>query len=140
MAFSLNKIMLIGNLTKDAEHRFTTSNTEVTSFSLVTNHSYKKDEKWEDEPTFHNCVMFGVSDYLKEKLVKGAKFYVEGRLAKRNYENKEGNKVYVTEVVVDKFNIIPLSYMSTENRTDDYNHFPNVKVENPEAPEDDLPF
>ena len=139
MAFSLNKIQLIGNLTKDAEHRFTTNNTEVTSFSLVTNHTFKKDDKWEDEPTFHNCVMFNCSDWLKSNLKKGKKFFVEGRLAKRTYENKEGQKVYLTEVVVDKFNIIPLSStQQLETKPEEFDHF---KVDNPEAPEDDdLPF
>ena len=142
MAFSLNKIQLIGTLGRDAEHRFTTNNTEVTSFSIATNHTFKKDDKWEDETTWHNCVMFGASDFLKSNLKKGKKFFVEGRLAKRTYENKEGQKVYITEVVVDKFNIIPLSEtQSLDTKPEDFNHFDKVKVENPEAPEDDdLPF
>ena len=109
MAFSLNRVMLIGNLGQDAEHRFTTNNTEVTSFSLATTHSYKgRDGNWVNETTWHNIVLFGVSDYLKSNLKKGRKFYVEGRLSKRDYENKDGQKVYVTEVIGDKFNIIPL--------------------------------
>ncbi|MCB0731311.1 MAG: single-stranded DNA-binding protein [Ignavibacteriae bacterium] len=141
MAFSLNKIMLIGNLGQDAEHRFTTNNTEVTSFSLATTHSYKgRDGNWVNETTWHNIIIFGASDYLKGNLKKGKKFYVEGRLSKRDYENKDGQKVYVTEVVADKFSIIPLesgeggSFQSNSN-------FSQPESLDTTAPEDDdLPF
>ena len=110
MSFSLNKIQLIGNLGQDAENRVTTNNTEVTSFSIATTHSYKgKDGNWVNETTWHNCVLFGASDFFKSNLKKGSKWYVEGRLNKRDYENKDGQKVYVTEVLVDKFNLILLS-------------------------------
>ena len=135
MAFSLNKICLIGNLGKDAEHRFTTNNTEVTSFSIATTHSYKgRDGNYVNETTWHNVVLFGVSDFLKSKLKSGAKFYVEGRLSKRDYENKEGNKVYVTEVIADKFLTIPLD--SDPNYTDK----PKPEPVNTDPEDDDLPF
>lgn len=107
MAFSLNKIMLIGNLGRDAETRFTTSNVSVTSFTLATTNSYKgKDGNWVNETTWHNIVSFNLSDYFKESLKKGRKFYVEGRLTKRDYTDKDGIKRYATDVVADK--IIPL--------------------------------
>jgi len=107
MAFSLNKIMLIGNLGQDAETRFTTNNVSVTNFSLATTHSYKgKDGNWVNETTWHNCVSFNLSDYFKEALKKGKKFYVEGRLTKRDYTDKEGVKRYSTDVFVEK--LIPL--------------------------------
>lgn len=114
MAFSLNKIMLIGNLGQDAEHRFTTSNVSVTTFSLATTNSYKgKDGNWVNETTWHNVVAYGLSDFYKDVLKKGKKLYVEGRLSKRDYTNKEGVKVYVTEVIADRFNgIIPLDSTS----------------------------
>jgi single-strand DNA-binding protein len=107
MAFSLNKIMLIGNLGRDAETRFTTTNVSVTSFTLATTNSYKgKDGNWVNETTWHNIVSFNLSDYFKENLKKGKKFYVEGRLTKRDYTDKDGIKRYATDVVADK--IIPL--------------------------------
>ena len=113
MAFSLNKVMLIGNLGQDAEHRFTTNNTEVTSFSIATSYSYKgKDGNYVNETTWHNVVLFGASDFLKERLKKGKKFYIEGRISKRDYENKEGQKVNVTDIIADKFSIIPLDSVS----------------------------
>ena len=107
MAFSLNRIMLIGNLGKDAETRFTTTNVSVTTFTMATSNSYKgKDGNWINETTWHNIVGYNLSDYFKENLKKGKKFYVEGRLNKRDYTDKEGIKRYSTEVVAEK--IIPL--------------------------------
>ncbi|NLT50605.1 MAG: single-stranded DNA-binding protein [Ignavibacteria bacterium] len=116
MAFSLNKIMLIGNIGKDAETRFTPNNASVTSFSIATTHGYKnKDGQWTNETTWHNVVAFNLSDFVKEKLVKGKKIYVEGRLSKRDYE-KDGVKQYFTEVVTDSSGIILL-----EGKDDNYN-------------------
>lgn len=107
MAFSLNKIMLIGNLGKDAETRFTTTNMSVTSFTIATTNSYKgKDGNWVNETTWHNIVSFNLSDYFKNQLKKGKKFYVEGRLTKRDYTDKDGIKRFMVEVVADK--MIPL--------------------------------
>lgn len=122
MSFSLNKITLIGNLGQDVEVRVTSNNTEVASFSLATTNSYKgSDNNWVNDTTWHDIVLFNPSDFLKANLKKGKKFYVEGRLNKRNYENKEGNKVYVTEIIADKFNIIPLSDVDAVNGNDNGN-------------------
>lgn len=142
MAFSLNKIMLIGNLGGDAENRVTANDVSVTSFSLATTHSYKgRDGNWIDETTWHNVVAFSLSDYMKDQLRKGRKFYVEGRLNKRSYENKEGKTIYVTEVVAER--LIPLESGSGGNRSfaseprSDYSApEPTDKAEN----KDDLPF
>lgn len=138
MAFSLNKIMLIGNLGQDAETRFTTNNVSVTNFSLATTHSYKgKDGNWVNETTWHNCVSFNLSDYFKEALKKGKKFYVEGRLTKRDYTDKEGIKRYSTDVFVEK--LIPLEASGSSSDS-------NYSQENTSsAPaggneDDDLPF
>ena len=107
MAFSLNRIMLIGRLGKDAETRFTTNNVSVTNFTLATDYSYKgKNGDWVNETTWHNIVSFNLSDYFKDNLKKGKKFYVEGRLSKRDYTDKDGVKRYSTDVISEK--IIPL--------------------------------
>jgi single-strand DNA-binding protein len=112
MAFSLNKIMLIGNLGNDAENRFTTNNLSVTTFSLATTRSYKgKDGNWVNETTWHNVVCYNLPDFYKEQLKKGKKFYVEGRLSKRDYTDKENIKRYVTEVISEK--LIPLERESS---------------------------
>ena len=85
MAFSLNKVMLIGNC-KDAENRFTTANLSITNFTLATENSFKgKDGNWQNDTTWHNIVAFSLSDYMKDHLKKGKKFYVEGRIEKGIY-------------------------------------------------------
>lgn len=140
MAFSLNKIMLIGNLGNDAETRFTTNNLGITSFSLATTHSYKgKDGNWVNETTWHNVIGFSLPDYLKEALKKGKKFYVEGRLSKRDYTDKEGVKRYVTEVVSEKIiNLEPRESASSFSEPSGGGNNDNF-VDTP-AEEDDLPF
>lgn len=117
MALSLNKIMLIGRLGKDAETRFTTNNTSVTSFTLATDHGYKgKDGNWVNETTWHNIVAWSLSDYYKDSLKKGKKIYVEGRLTKRDYTDKEGIKRFATEVVAER--VIPLEGRESEASPD----------------------
>ncbi len=107
MAFSLNKVMLIGHLGKDGETRFTSNNVSVTTFTLATNYRYKgKDGNWVDETTWHNVTCFNLSDYFKEALKKGKKFYVEGRISKRDYTDKEGIKRYFTDIISER--LIPL--------------------------------
>jgi len=144
MAFSLNKVMLLGNLGKDAEHRFTTNNKSVSSFSIATTRSYKgKDDNWVEETTWHNIVAWSLSDFYKEKLVKGAKFFVEGRIQTRSYEAKDGSKRYVTEVISEK--LIPLDGRGSGNSSSTSNsNFESAPASAPagDAPaaEDDLPF
>jgi len=135
MAFSLNKIMLIGRLGRDAETRFTTNNVAVTNFSVATDYRYKgKDGDWVNETTWHNVVSFNLSDYFKENLKKGRKFYVEGRLSKRDYTDKDGNKRTSTEVISER--LIPLEPSSESSSSDTEETVqPGTVNEN-----DDLPF
>ena len=138
MAFSLNKIMLIGNLGQDAETRFTTNNVSVTKFSLATTHSYKgKDGNWVNETTWHNLVSFNLSDYFKEALKKGKKFYVEGRITKSDYTDKEGVKRYSTDIFVEKLIPLDASGGSDSNYTQDSSTSQAGGAVNEE---DDLPF
>ena len=139
MAFSLNKIMLIGNLGKDCETRFTTGNVSVTNFTLATTHSYKdKSGNWKDETTWHNVVSFGLSDYMKENLKKGKKFYVEGRLTKRDYTDKDGNKKYFTEVFSER--IVPLESSTVSSFREESGASSDAAPEITPENNDDLPF
>lgn len=142
MAFSLNKVMLIGNLGNDAEHRFTTNNVSVTTFSLATTNSYKgKDGNWVNETTWHNVVAYGLSDFFKDSLKKGRKFYIEGRITKRDYNDKEGIKRYVTEIVADRFNgIIPLDSREAGDQTSGAENIESADIPTNANPDDDLPF
>lgn len=139
MAFSLNKIMLIGHLGKDAENRFTTDNFSITSFSVATNYSYKnKNGEWTDETTWHNVVAFNLSDFYKDYLKKGKKVYVEGRLASRTYEDKEKVKRTIFEVRADK--IIPLDSTSEISKEPSQNYSSDVESSGETDVNDDLPF
>jgi len=137
MAFSLNKIMLIGNLGKDAETRFTTNNVSVTNFTVATNHSYKgKNGDWINETTWHNVTAFNLSDFFKESLKKGRKIYVEGRLTKREYTDKDGVKRYSTDVYSEK--IIPLDSSGDSSGYEQQN---SQESQPPQVEDnDDLPF
>ena len=142
MAFSLNKIMLIGNLGRDVETRFTTGNVSISNFSMATTNSYKgKDGNWVNETTWHNITVFNLSDFMKENLKKGRKVYVEGRLTKREYTDKEGIKRYSTDVVSER--IIPLEGSGEGSNANAENISSESSVVNDMPPvdnNDDLPF
>lgn len=138
MSFSLNKVQLIGKLGKDAEHRFTTSNNSVSSFSVATDHSYKgKDGNWVNDTTWHNVVAFGLSDFMKNALKQGKQFFVEGRLAKRDYTDKDNVKRYVTEIIAER--LIPLDNTKAANGNAPAADT-DTQVGNPVDENDDLPF
>lgn len=99
---SVNKVILLGHLGKDAETRFTPSGASVTSFTLATNRRWKDQQtgEWKDQTDWHNIVLWR-SENLAQYLQKGKQVYVEGRLQSRSYDDKDGNKRYITEVIAD---------------------------------------
>ena len=102
MARSLNRVQLIGNLTRDPELRYTPNGTAVCSFGLATNRSWKTDagEK-HDEAEFHNIVAWNkLAELCSQFLVKGRKVFVEGRLATRNWTGQDGAQRNRTEIVI----------------------------------------
>nr|WP_263314436.1 single-stranded DNA-binding protein [Mammaliicoccus sp. Marseille-Q6498] len=97
----INRVVLVGRLTKDPEYRVTPSGVQVATFTLAINRTFTN-QQGEREADFINCVVFrrpaeNVNNYLS----KGSLAGVEGRLQSRSYENQEGRRVYVTEVVCD---------------------------------------
>ncbi len=109
MASSLNKVLLIGNLGKDAETRHTPSGTAVTNFTLATTYRSKDQStgEWKERTDWHDVVLWRgdrVANYLK----KGKQVFVEGRLQTRSWEDQQGNKRYRTEVVCDSFGLMLL--------------------------------
>jgi single-strand DNA-binding protein len=102
MARSLNRVQLIGNLTRDPELRYTPNGTAVCSFGLATNRSWKTDagEK-HDEAEFHNIVAWNkLAELCSQFLVKGRKVYVEGRLSTRTWTGQDGAQRNRTEIVI----------------------------------------
>lgn len=101
----LNKVQLIGNLTRDPELKSLPSGIKVVSASLATNRVYKdKDGNKKEQSEFHNIVAFGrPGELIAQYMKKGGALYVEGRLQTRSWDDKEGKKNYRTEIVVENF-------------------------------------
>jgi single-strand DNA-binding protein len=99
---SVNKVILIGHLGRDAETKFTPSGAAKTTFSVATNRRWKDQQtgEWKEETDWHNVILWR-QENLANYLTKGKQVYVEGRLQTRNYEDKDGKKVYITEVVAE---------------------------------------
>lgn len=102
----INRVVLIGRLTRDVELRYTQSGTAVGTFNLAVNRPFTNDSG-EREADFINAVIWRKSaENFANFTGKGALVAVEGRLQTRNYENKQGQRVYVSEVVVDNFSLL----------------------------------
>jgi single-strand DNA-binding protein len=107
---SVNKVILLGHLGKDAETKFTPSGSSVTNFTLATNRRVKDQQsgEWRDETDWHRVVLWQ-SENIANYLLKGKQVYLEGRLQTRTWEDKEGKKNYTTEVVCQSQDIILLA-------------------------------
>ena len=104
MAKSVNKVILIGNLGKDPEVKYTPQGTPVAKLTIATNESYKdKDGQWQEKTEWHNVVLWTrLAEIAGEYLKKGSKVYIEGRLQTRSWDDKQTNqKRYMTEVVAN---------------------------------------
>ena len=97
---SVNKVILVGRLGKDAETKFTPGGAAVTKFSVATNWNRKDPQsgEWKEETDWTNITLWKAEN-LSQYLTKGKQVYVEGRLQTRSYEDKDGKKVYATDVV-----------------------------------------
>jgi single-strand DNA-binding protein len=156
MAKSLNRVQLIGNLTRDPELRYTPAGTAVVSFSIATNRTRRTDTgETKDEADFHRVVAWDkLAEICGKFLKKGRKCYVEGRLQTRKWENKEGVTQYTTEVVISDMILLDRSGegtgMGNEDAGDDIPaDFDAVADETSvkaqpqqaaEASDDDIPF
>lgn len=102
----LNNVSLVGRLTKDAELKYTPSNQAVATFTLAVNRNFKS-QNGEREADFINCVIWRQqAENLANWAKKGALIGITGRIQTRSYENQQGQRVYVTEVVSDNFQLL----------------------------------
>lgn len=106
---SVNKVILLGHLGKDAETKFTPSGASITKFSIATNRRSKDQQsgEWKDETDWANVVLWK-GENVEKYLTKGKLVYLEGRLQTRTYDDKDGKKQYFTEVVVNGPDIVLL--------------------------------
>ncbi|KUK84291.1 MAG: Single-stranded DNA-binding protein [Microgenomates bacterium 39_6] len=106
---SLNKVMLIGNLTRDPNLRFTPNGTAVCSFGLATNRSWTSSDSGEKQERvdFHNVVAWGkLAEICGQLLHKGDKTYVEGRIQTRDWKTEDGAERRITEIVIDNMMLL----------------------------------
>ncbi len=131
----LNKVILVGNIGKDPEVRHLEGGVAVASFSLATAESYKdKTGQRIDQTEWHNIVVWrGLAEAAEKNLKKGMTIYVEGKLRTRSWDDKEGHKRYITEIVGDTFTILS----KKENNTPSNN---NESINIGTNTGDDLPF
>ena len=107
MSRSLNKVILIGNLTRDPELRYTPQGSAVASFVIATNREWMSEGTKKEAADFHNIVAWNkLGELCSQLLTKGAKAYVEGRLQTREWNDSQGIKKYKTEVVIDEMIIL----------------------------------
>lgn len=104
---SVNKVILVGNLTRDPELRYTPQGTAVASFGVATNREWVSDGQKKEAADFHNVVAWNkLGELCSQLLAKGTKVYVEGRLQTRDWTNDSGEKRYKTEVVIDEMIVL----------------------------------
>ncbi|WP_449451448.1 single-stranded DNA-binding protein [Streptococcus suis] len=116
----INNVVLVGRLTKDAELRYTPSNVAVATFTLAVNRN-RKNENGEREADFINCVIWRQqAENLANWAKKGALIGITGRIQTRSYDNQQGQRVYVTEVVTESFQLL-----ESRNQQNQSNSFQN---------------
>ena len=154
---SVNKVILVGNLGRDAEIRYTSGGTAVATLSLATTDIWTdKGGQRQEKTEWHRVVLWGkTAETLQEYLLKGRQIYVEGRLQTRQWDDRDGNKRYTTETRADRVVLLGGRGGGTGggsgggmSRGDDTGHpagspgsgGPNQPSEPSELTEDDIPF
>ncbi len=142
---SVNKVILVGNLGKDAELRSTAGGASVSTFSMATTEVWNDKQGQRQEKTeWHRIVLWGKqAESLQEYLVKGKQIYVEGRLQTRQWDDKDGNKRYTTEIKADRITLLGGGGGAGGGRSMDRGGAqPSAPDEPPMDPitDDDIPF
>jgi single-strand DNA-binding protein len=159
---SVNKVILIGNVGKDPDVRYLDNGAVVSNFSLATSETYNnKNGERVTNTEWHNIVMWrGLAQVAEKYVRKGSQLYIEGKIRSRSYDDKDGNKRYITEIVADNMTLLgrprneeetkssSSSTQADSSRVDDtpnQNHSENTGSQTDTNPfngdaEDDLPF
>ncbi|WP_020677183.1 single-stranded DNA-binding protein [Geopsychrobacter electrodiphilus] len=105
---SVNKVILVGNLGKDPELRYTPAGAAVATFSLATTERYKdRDGNRQEKTEWHNIVAWRqLAEICGKYLHKGKQIYIEGKIQTRSYDDRDGNKKYITEIVADQMHML----------------------------------
>ena len=149
----INKVILVGNLGRDPEMRYTQNGVAVCSFSLATSESYKDRTSGEKvtQTEWHNIILWrGLAETAEKYLRKGSSVYIDGKIRTRKWEDQQGQTRYTTEIIADtmqmldrRVNSSPSTSVSTSAHTEPAQ--PISKLDAPAQPAashepDDLPF
>ena len=148
----INRVVLVGRLTRDVDLRYTQSGNAVGQINIAVNRNFTN-ANGDREADFLNCIIWRKSaENLSNFTHKGSLIGIDGRLQTRNYENKEGQRVYVTEVVVDNFSLLDSKASGEASGKQSANHTQNKPQQNNQSDpfanngqaidisDDDLPF
>lgn len=138
MARSLNKVQLIGNLTRDPELRYTPNGNAVCSFSIATNRNWTTDSgEKREEVDFHKIIAWNkLGELCSQFLVKGRKVYVEGRLTTRTWTGQDGAQKSTTEVVINDMILLDRAGGATAPGTDNSEESTELKKETAGEPKE----
>lgn len=143
---SVNKVILVGNLGQDPELKHLDQNTAVATLNIATSETYRtKEGERVSKTEWHRVALWrGLAEVAGKYLKKGSQVYIEGKLRTRSWDDQEGKKHYITEVVGDEMRMLD---RKGDNRNDQYEQSQNSQVNEPsqnaptgDAPDDDLPF
>ncbi len=143
MAAGVNKALLIGHLGRDPEMRYTPSGLAVANFTMATSENWtNKDGTKESRTEWHRIVAFGrLAEICGEYLSKGRQVYIEGRIQTREWEDKDGNKRYTTEIVAREMQMLGSKDSEGASKTKPQSQMSEVPEPNyPDAQDDDIPF
>lgn len=142
----INKVILVGYLGKDPEVRHLEGGATVASFTLATSESYTKDGKRIEQTEWHNIVVWrGLADVASKYLKKGEMIYLEGKIRTRTYDDKNGVKRSLTEIIADNFQMLSRKSSSNEENHHESGRDVGSNPHEPQVdytldPSDDLPF
>ena len=138
MAKSVNKVILLGNVGRAPEYKYTPGGTAFAKFSLATSYRVKVGEAYEDATEWHDCVVYGkLADVVREYVGKGSKLYLEGRLKTHSWEDKDSGKMrYRTEIIVADLTLIG----GKREGGDDSRYAEPAAADPGEITDDDIPF
>lgn len=149
MASDLNRVVLIGRLTKDPELKSVGSGSTLCKFSIANNRTYTTGGERREEVNFFNCTVWGKqAEILSQYARKGKQLAIEGRLQQRTWEGQDGKKMSAVDIVVENFQFLGSrddARPAGGNSGSEYSSAPEPRMENAayesgEYPDDDIPF
>jgi len=145
----INKVILVGNLGKDPEVRYLEGGTAVANFPIATSETYKDKNTGERKTNteWHNIVLWrGLAEIAEKYLKKGAQVYIEGKLKTRQWQDKDGQNRYTTEIVGDNLQMLGKKdennsrHITESTKSEMTSEMTEIKKPSPSSSIDDLPF